>query len=35
MEIASYVVTRTEKDYRIAQIRYQYGIGTNLDVIAA
>jgi outer membrane protein TolC len=35
MEIASQVVAKAEEDYMIAQVRYQSGIGTNLDVIDA
>lgn len=33
LDIASQVVTKAEEDYAIAQIRYQSGVGTNLDVI--
>lgn len=33
LDIASQVVAKAEEDYAIAQIRYQSGIGTNLDVI--
>ncbi len=33
LDIASQVVTKAEEDYMIAQVRYQAGIGTNLDVI--
>jgi outer membrane protein len=35
MEIAFQVVGKAEEDYMIAQVRYQSGIGTNLDVIDA
>ncbi|MPM69707.1 Outer membrane protein TolC [bioreactor metagenome] len=33
LDIASQVVTKAEEDYAITQVRYQSGIGTNLDVI--
>lgn len=33
LDIASQVVAKAEEDYAIAQVRYQSGIGTNLDVI--
>ena len=33
LDIASQVVTKAEEDYAIAQLRYQSGVGTNLDVI--
>jgi outer membrane protein len=33
VDIASQVVAKAEEDYAIAQVRYQSGIGTNLDVI--
>jgi outer membrane protein TolC len=33
VDIASQVVTKAEEDYAIAQVRYQSGIGSNLDVI--
>lgn len=33
LDIASQVVAKAEEDYAIAQVRYQSGLGTNLDVI--
>lgn len=33
LDIASQVVNKAEEDYEIALVRYQAGIGTNLDVI--
>lgn len=33
VDIASQVVAKAEEDYSIAQIRYQAGVGSNLDVI--
>lgn len=33
LDIASQVVAKAEEDYEIAQIRYQSGLGTNLEVI--
>lgn len=33
LDIASQVVAKAEEDYAIAQVRYQSGIGINLDVI--
>ncbi|WP_378952252.1 TolC family protein [Pelosinus sp. sgz500959] len=33
LDIASQVVAKAEEDYTIAQVRYQAGIGINLDVI--
>lgn len=33
LDIASQVVAKADEDYEIAQVRYQSGIGTNLDVI--
>lgn len=33
MDIASQVVAKAEEDYTIAQVRYQAGVGSNLDVI--
>lgn len=35
VEIASQVVAKAEEDYAIAQVRYQAGVGDNLDVIDA
>lgn len=33
LAIASQVVSKAQEDYEIAQVRYQAGLGTNLDVI--
>ncbi|WP_371362366.1 Outer membrane protein TolC [Sporomusa rhizae] len=33
VDIASQVVAKAEEDYTIAQVRYQAGVGSNLDVI--
>lgn len=33
VDIASQVIAKAEEDYAIAQVRYQSGLGTNLDVI--
>ncbi|WP_371366041.1 hypothetical protein SRRS_05670 [Sporomusa rhizae] len=33
VDIASQVVAKAEEDYAIAQVRYQAGVGDNLDVI--
>ncbi len=35
VEIASQVIAKAEEDYLIAQVRYQAGVGSNLDVIDA
>lgn len=35
VDIASQVVAKAEEDYAIAQVRYQAGMGSNLDVIDA
>lgn len=35
VDIASQVVAKAEEDYAIAQVRYQAGVGSNLDVIDA
>jgi outer membrane protein TolC len=33
LDIASQVVAKAEEDYAIAQVRYQSGMGINLDVM--
>ena len=35
IQTTSVAVTRAEEDYKIAQVRYSAGVGTNLDVMDA
>ena len=35
IDTSSVAVTKAEEDFKIAQVRYNAGVGTNLDVIDA